>query len=209
MLPAILGTEVLEDYSNQESASPGTYGINSWASPSTNIDKESYFTTDDLIENDKLTPKESPQSLFTNASVAISEDSQISSDDGDISDDLSSSEADAPGSDCKRSVIKRVTWFGLDKLGYIPTRTMSRSRVRRKKWKALGCAQASKPSLSAPDKKSSKFNRYENSTDKAEKKVLTEETVVCKGEKVVIVRMRTGCLYMYKGPNARVVFKRS
>ena len=153
------------------------------------------------------------QQLCDDANIVTSEDS--SSDDGNITDDVSSSEADTSGVliSSTNSVTKRVTWSGLDELDYVPTRTVSRKRVRRKKSSRSRVGNLSKPSISprysTSSTSSSRKTGSDNSPAKSKKKVLTEETAVLNGEQVVIVRMRTGCLYMYKGPNARVVFKRS
>ena len=133
--------------------------------------------------------------------VSNDDQSSDSSEDEELNDAVivGSTSALAPKSlTSSKKTVKRVTWYGLDKLDYVPTRTpgsrkrsLRRSRTNARKAKKAVLATARKAEV----KKKTPFQEK-------------EETKTRKGETVKIIQMRTGTLFMYRGPNRRVVFKR-
>lgn len=114
----------------------------------------------------------------------------------------------------KQQQQKRVTWSGLDNLDYVPTRTGRRKPIRRSirkraavtvKRKAVAVKSSRQRNNKPVDELSASARLRRSHEDLSQEKETTE---IRNGEQVTIVQMRTGTLFMYKGPSSRVVFKR-
>ena len=135
--------------------------------------------------------------------VVSSEDNLSSSEDGDrgyISSDLDTSVHNE-----KKSVncMKRVTWSGLDDLDYVPTRTMSKRSLRRKRKKNV------KQRISSHSQVCNIDSNLSTGKMEVKKPVSSAKRLTAgNAQKLTKIKMRTGVLYIYKGANPRVVFKR-